>query len=179
MRRGTAQNMGLPQRITSIKWVGRRGMRWHQLMHQLQDLAMHSPPPRALVLHLGSNDLTSVRCGTLRLFMRRDIRAIHNLFPYAKIVVSAMLQRRTWSWGIGGSYTESAIENKRKTLNRFLRRLSISVGGTFIPHEDITSDTTGLYYSDGVHLSDIGNDLLLMCFRYALETWVARRYFAH
>ena len=166
-RRGIVKDLGV-KGVQSIKWVGRRGMRWHQLMHEFQYLTMHAPPPKVLVLHLGANDITTVRCSHLRNCMRGDILLMNETFPETKVVISAMIQRCNWASDID----LKKIENKRKTLNRFLRRLAAYIGGGFVPHEDLRADTLGFYFHDGIHLSDVGNDLFLMGIRDALEKYI-------
>ena len=162
--RHVASNLGIPG-ITSIKWLGIRGMHWDQLMNKIQYLGLHNAAPRAIMLHLGSNDIGSVRCNVLRQVFRRDILALAKMFPTAVLMVSAMLPRMAWS----ASISRDKVEKKRKLLNRFLRRLISYIGGSFITHEEITTDTPGFYFRDGIHLSDVGCDMFLLSCKDSLE----------
>ena len=141
-------------------------MGWQDLRREVQYLAMHNPPPRVLLLHVGSNDLGTVGCSVMRAQFKADILDLHALFPDTTLVVSAMLPRLDWSRSL---IPINKLERKRRLLNRFLRRLALYVGGRFIAHEDITYDCPGLFYSDGVHLSDVGSDLFLLSIRTVLE----------
>ena len=55
---------------------------------------MHNAAPSAIMLHLGSNDIGSVRCNVLLQVFRQDILA--KMFPTAVLLVSAMLPRMAW-----------------------------------------------------------------------------------
>ena len=163
--RGMEEKLGI-QAIQGIKWCGARGMKWRQLSHTIQLLGLHLPCPRAIVIHVGSNDIGSVPCHNLRRVIRRDLFAIHNLFPTAVVIVSALLPRLNWDRSF---ILDDKVEKKRKLLNSFMKRLVSGMGGNFITHEEITADTPGLYRGDGVHLSDVGNDLFLMELNDALD----------
>lgn len=153
--------------IAGISWSGSRGMKWAHLKHTLQYMALHKPSPKAIVIHLGSNDLGTVKSVDLRHAMKDDIFSLFKTFPNTTLIVSALLPRIVWD---RTSIPVDKLEKKRKQLNRFLKRMVEHDNGIFVKHEDITADTVGLYFRDGVHLSDIGNDLLLLGFRDALET---------
>ena len=141
-------------------------MLWSGLMREVQYLALHNPEPKAVLLHVGSNDLGLVKCSVMRHFFRADILQLHTMYPNATICVSAMIPRRDWS---RSPIPVPKLEKKRRLLNRFLRRLVVGIGGRFVAHEDITADTPGLYFRDGVHLSDVGSDLFLWSCRNTLE----------
>lgn len=166
LQRGISRILGVRGVNQNIVWSGHRGMRWDELNRDIQFLAMHNPVPRILIIHLGSNDLGDVRCSVMRRSLRSDILALHDMFPHTRICVSAMLPRIIWS---RSPIPVAKIERKRRLLNRFLRRLVTFIGGRYVAHEDITSDTPGLYFRDGVHLSDVGSDLFLLSFKTLLE----------
>ena len=164
IKRQIANDLGL-KGVSKIRWKGIRGMSWDRLMIEVQYLSLHNSAPRVIIIHLGSNDICTVKCNVLRQNFRSDILAISSLFPSTSIMVSALLSRLTWSV----SYAPKKVEQKRKLLNRFLRRLTVFLGGHFIPHEDIGVDTPGLYYRDGIHLSDVGCDMFLLSVKHFLE----------
>ncbi len=153
--------------ISSITWEGSRGMKWELLMQTIQYLALRESCPKVIFIHLGSNNIGSSSCSYLRAVMKRDILNIVSMFPNAKLVVSAMLPRLVWNRTL---ISVDKIEKKRRYFNRFLRRLVCYLGGQFVSHEEITADTPGLFFGDGVHLSDVGTDLFLMAFKDCLET---------
>jgi len=141
-------------------------MKWSQLRQDIQYMAMYNSAPKVLFIHVGSNDIGSVKCSVLRQSFKSDILAIHELFPSTILCISAMLPRRDWS---RSSIPADKIEKKRKLLNRFLRRQALHFGGRFVAHEEIKSDTKGFYYEDDIHMSDVGNDLFIMALRDTLE----------
>ena len=75
-------NLSLRQ-IKGISWAGSRGMKWSQLKHALQYLALHNPSPKAILIHLGSNDLGSLKSIEMRHAMKEDILSIFETFPDA------------------------------------------------------------------------------------------------
>ena len=158
-------NLGL-SKIAGIRWSGLHRMKWTQLSHTLQFMALHNPTPKAIVLHLGSNDIGTDKSIVLRHAMRQDIISLFETFPDTTLILSALLPRIVWD---KTCTPVVKLEKTRKQLNRFLRRLVVHDGGIFVNHEDITVDTPGLFFRDGVHLSDVGNDLFLLNVTDALE----------
>ena len=118
-------NLGMSA-IQRIKWCGTRGMKWNHLRHKLQYLSLHNESPEVIVLHVGSNDLSSVPVSVLRSVMRTDILFLHDLFPNAKLVISALLPRLNWNVEC---FPVDKLDKKRKLLNRFLKRLVYHLGG--------------------------------------------------
>jgi hypothetical protein len=70
--RQTQESLGV-QGIARITWEGNRGMHREQLMQKIQYLALHESCPKAILIHLGSNDICYSSCGYLRAVMRTDI----------------------------------------------------------------------------------------------------------
>ena len=140
-------------------------MRRARLQHQVQYLSLYHQNPKAILIHLGSNDLTSQKSVEIRHAMKADIISLFKTFTNTKIIVSALLPRLIWRSKI----PIILLEKKRKAINKFVRRLVEHEGGIFIRHDDISVDTPGLYFQDGVHLSDVGNDLFILGITDALE----------
>lgn len=141
-------------------------MKWHQLLPKLQYAALHNAVPKAIVIHVGSNDLANLKGVAIIHNMKEDLINIIQTYTNSTIFVSAMLPRIVWS----STPVPDKMEAKRKFINRVIRRFVMYNGrGVFIDHPEITADTPGLYITDGVHLSDIGSDILMLDIREALQ----------
>lgn len=161
-----ADNLGL-QSIESIQWRGNRGATWNKLLQQVQYLSLYNSTPRAILIHLGSNNIATDKSICIRFQIKQDICWLLETFPHTVILFSAFLPRIKWS---RTNTPYDALERKRKALNRFTRRFLEFRGHKFIRHDDIDVKTLGLYREDGVHMSDIGNDILNLDFKTALES---------
>lgn len=159
------RNLGLSC-VQGIFWAGQGGMKWAQLKTTLQYKLLYNEPPRALVLHVGSNDLGMLKSIELRHAMKDDLLYILSMLQGSVLIVSAILPRLKWD---RTSIPTNKIDKTRRQLNRHLRNLVEHDHGIFVSHEDITADTPGLYAHDGVHLSDVGCDLFLLGISTALE----------
>ena len=103
----------------------------------------------------------------LRNVIKDDMLYLFKLLPSTTLVLSAILPCLNWS---RSEMLIDKFEKKRKLLNRFMRRrLACYLGVFFLAHEDIKSDTPGFYFADGVHLSDVGNDIILLSICEVLE----------
>ncbi len=104
-------------------------MRWNSLKNKIQYTALHNPPPRAVIVHLGSNDIELVKSHELERDMRQDLAFLHSTFPRSRIIVSAALPRLVWS---RSDTPINLIERKRTHLNRCIRRFVINKIGGFL-----------------------------------------------
>ena len=153
--------------VERIKWDGTRGMRWAQLRQRLQHLALFNPAPKVILLHVGGNDLGLTKGVVLRRAIKDDIQSISEMYPNVKLIVSGLVPRMAWP---RSEWPVPKVEKVRKYVNNFTRRLVAHAGGMFIQHADITPETPGFYFRDGVHLSDIGTDLFLFNIKEALTS---------
>ena len=140
-------------------------MKWERLLAEIQYLALHHAPPKAIIIHVGSNDLCDVKCNVMRQVMRKDLLELHSLLPNVKLLTSAMLPRLSWP----AFFPLDKAEKKGKHLNRFLRRITNFLGGDFITHDEINAETPGFYFRDGIHLSDVGCDMFLLAIKESIE----------
>ncbi|XP_060110602.1 vomeronasal type-2 receptor 26-like [Heteronotia binoei] len=136
--------LGLSEWAT-VEWLGRRGLRWAQLLSLLFDNRPCSPP-HLLVIHLGGNDLGLLQGRALSLQAISDLRVIVNRWPGVRIIWSAILPRRRWQ----SAWNPAGIERARRKANRALR-LALEGGlGTFLPHPSINVHNAELYRPDGI-----------------------------
>lgn len=153
-------NLKLPENMT-IGWHCVRGMKWADFHHIVQREALfNGKQPRFILLHLGGNDLESTSLYKLRRVINREIKYLRSLFSDTMIIWCDILQRRVWR-GVGERINQ-IMERKRKRVNGFGRNVVMSSGGRGKCFSvEIDFSTAGFYRNDGVHLSDVGLDMLL------------------
>ena len=64
------------------------------------------------------------------------------------------------------------MNQARARLDRVAIRSVVSLGGAFIKHPQFKASLSQLFDSDGVHLSQLGNDLLLNNMQGAIENFL-------
>lgn len=77
----------------------------------------------------------------------------------AKLVWSQLLPRANWRF----SNNVRAMEKVRRRINRYGASTIIRLGGGYIEHQALVASNLSpeFYDNDGVHLSELGNDLFL------------------
>ena len=114
-------------------------------------------PPQVLGLHLGGNDMGLLTGKALIMQAKADFERIWELWPSTWIVWSDMLPRRTWREG----WFPQGLNRAVKKVNREIRLALMYRRGWVINHPEIFIHRADLYRPDGVHLSDVGNDIFL------------------
>ena len=121
-------------KVQNVKWMGQGGMKWQQLLPKIQYAALRSAAPKAIVVHVGSNDLAYQKGVVLIHNMKDDLNNLVQPFTNSAIFVSAMLPRIVWS----GTQVPDKMEPKRKFINRVIRRFITYNGrGVFIDHRKL------------------------------------------
>ncbi|XP_077779613.1 uncharacterized protein LOC144326732 [Podarcis muralis] len=166
-RCGLAPNLGLPNDVR-VSWFARRGMRWEELMPVLREKVANFGPPDAIVIQLGENDLTSRKSADLLGSIKRDLNALAALCPRTTVFWSSLLKRIEWR----GAQSCLAIERTRKLVNRAVARWVRFMFGRVIRHDRIRIGDQALYRNDGVHLSDLGNDIWLASVSKSIWDWL-------
>ncbi|KAK2917103.1 hypothetical protein Q8A67_001477 [Cirrhinus molitorella] len=160
---GLDRSLGLS---CKVKWEGRGGRLWEQLLPVLRSLRAKAPAPDILIIHLGGNSLC--REGRNRLDflreMKTDLAEVFRIFPRTRLLFSFILPRLHWR----GQTARSAygVERSRRWLNGAISGFLAERQMRCIRHSNI--DLSHLT-RDGVHLSPEGNELLLSNLREALE----------
>lgn len=157
-------NLGLDELKVDIKWCGIRGARWESLVPELNNKTQELPSPEVLIVHLGSNDITSIDTDELIKNMKNGFQKIDEMFPEASIMFSELVSRRKWR---GIPVQEG--ERRRRLVNQTMSEYVWNHGGFVISNSNITNDMLELYREDGVHLSALGDDILLENFTEALK----------
>ncbi|XP_062573884.1 uncharacterized protein LOC134235752 [Saccostrea cucullata] len=147
----------------NIKWHGIRGMRWSSLTETLHS-ATKDIIPNIIIIHLGSNNISFSSPFSLITKMKNDISSYMENFPDTIFIYSELLSRRVW-----GKIAVWEGENKKMIINRELGSFMERRGGKVIFHHEIHWKNRTLFRRDGVHLTEIGNDILLSDFKDALR----------
>ncbi|XP_048735776.2 uncharacterized protein LOC125651238 [Ostrea edulis] len=147
----------------SLWWQGYSGLALMQVVNKLKYLSRFGPQPSAILLHCGGSDLGHTSIRKLRLQTKKVTKFIKTNFPNARIIWSCVLPRIAWKY----SHNRPKMEEARRCLNPFASALNKSEGGV-ISYPDIKPQPTFLH-SDGVHLSKLGNSILLNTLQGGLE----------
>lgn len=140
-------------------------MCWEDLRFELGRLVNVWPQPDAVIIHLGGNDIGQVKTLDLIFSMQNTIKQIKLLFPNVVIIFSEIVQRLRW---LESCYMRP-FEKIRKQINRKVNKfLSYPMGFAF-RHVELEGGLPGLYREDGIHLSEIGLDILNLDFQTCIE----------
>ncbi|KAJ8304403.1 hypothetical protein KUTeg_017986 [Tegillarca granosa] len=169
LSRPVGRNLGLEKYGVQIRWCGIRGMKWSQLLTRIQRDLRNFLCPQYLEILLGSNDLVSRASDVLRWELKLDLLSLSKL-PNTTVVWSCILPRLFWY----GARSQVAIDNVHKRTNREISSHILKLGGRIITQSDLSDKETGCYRFDGIHLSDIGNDIYLNALQGALEKFLIK-----
>lgn len=140
-----------------VIWRGIRGLRWAQVLPEVVAVSRSARGPVIIVLHVGGNDLSSMRVPELITLIRSDLDRIPGFFSKVIIVWSEIIPRAAWFTTQNGA----VIEGARRTINARISRFIRSQGGVVIRHFQLEGDNSHLLRPDGIHLTDIGTDIFL------------------
>ncbi|XP_040181606.1 uncharacterized protein LOC120936645 [Rana temporaria] len=150
-----SSNLSLPPDSFKIFWKGIRGLRWDNLCHHISNLSHSLPYPDILIIHLGGNDIGKYSTLDLIFKIKRDLQHIHLSFPSTKIIFSEMIPRFLWL-----SFPENrSLEKIRRRVNHSIEKFMPILNSFSYRHTELEGGFSGLYRSDGIHLSDIGLDI--------------------
>jgi hypothetical protein len=150
----------------TIRWWGVGGMRWIDFPTSIITLLESERPPHIVVVHLGGNDLAQLQLGQLIQMFRLGFQWLRRHCPNSRIAFSAILPRRAYR----GAVNNQAIDNCRRSCNRYIRRIMREIDGVFIPHPQISFQSAPLFHDDGVHLSPRGDAVFLNTLSDALRS---------
>lgn len=127
----------------------------------------YEDPPNKLVIHIGGNDIGKVRLGYLQYQLKELFVWLSQLMPETALIWSNILPRLQWRY----SNNNVKMEKSRRRLNSTIATHMIKKGGCCIRYPDIQANAQFLD-DDGVHLSKLGNSIMLNTLQGALETFV-------
>ncbi|XP_053258197.1 uncharacterized protein LOC128420587 isoform X1 [Podarcis raffonei] len=159
--------LGLPESF-SVSWVTKCDMKWEEFMPIVMARAALHGPPKALIVQLGENDLGQRSGKDLAVSMMKDFDKLAALFPGLTLIWSEMLVRRHWQ----DFSRPRGINKTRRTINRRVAEKAQLLNGRVIRHPNITYKQEDLFHNDGVHLSDLGNDVWLADLIKGIKDWL-------
>jgi lysophospholipase L1-like esterase len=146
-------------------------MVWDEVLPTIKrQLAKVAYFPDMVIIHCGGNSITKVPKKYLISKIKSDIFTIYEIFGQStSLVWSNVLPRLHWR----SALKFNVIEDIRQNINRTIGREILYLGGHWIKHVEITSDTPGLFRNDGVHLSPIGLDIFNLSLKDAIEAMLS------
>ncbi|XP_061188009.1 uncharacterized protein LOC133196083, partial [Saccostrea echinata] len=155
-----------------IIWHGIRGMVWSQFYPTIQKKLKNNNPPTVLVIYCGGNDIGNPHSTLkgLQMYMKSTIVNISQLMPKTIIVWSHILPRSNWTLCL----SNKDGENWRRRINSALATFVVKKAcGASIKYPDILIRHVSLFRKDGIHLSDLGNDIFVNSVRNALGLFLS------
>lgn len=162
-RQGGGLNLNLEN--TSVLWQGYSGMKLQDLNTRLSTLLTLEDRPEFLIIHCGANNIGQKTTEELLELLSTTLSRICDMFPTTTIVWSSALPRLAWRF----SENVKAMNEIRGRMNREAIKFVTSRGGHYIKYPQFSQKPPTLFDPDGVHLSQLGNDILLNTIKGALQ----------
>lgn len=140
-----------------IWWQGKGGMKWDELIPEIENMLKWHNPPELLVIHCGGNSIGQTSVLDLRDQIRSDLSQIQSMLPATRLIWSQILPRRAWRYNTDSKPLNLAAIR----LNNFAASRCIEMGGEYIKYPELAWYEEDLFLEDKVHLSPIGNDMFL------------------
>lgn len=168
--RATAQNrLHLGAEKGAVQWHGQGGATLHDLPRMVTNRLNYNAPPALAIVHLGTNDLGQRDACRCRIAIDTAIQTLRARMPGTHIAWSGILPRLFYYGSRPGPTSQEAMDGVRKSLNKFAkRRISQMVNTSMIVH-NIDTKEHSLFHRDGIHLSDVGSDMLIDKFESAAK----------
>lgn len=150
--------MGLHDLIGAVvRWISRPGMMWGDVFTCISTQLFHTTPPDMLVIHCGGNSIGALPLLDLRLKMFETISELATILPNTLLVWSEILPRSCWRY----MSSTIAAEKSRIRLNNAIATHVLNLGGAYIKHLELNKYNNQMFSLDGVHLSELGNNVFL------------------
>eukprot|EP00105_Crassostrea_gigas_P006364 XP_011420273.1 PREDICTED: uncharacterized protein LOC105323025 isoform X2 [Crassostrea gigas] len=167
----TTNQLNLGLNHFTINWNGRRGMVWEYLYTTVSSMLIANKQPTILIIHCGGNNIGDPQ-NTLKgiqKFMKLTLSQIADLLPNTLIVWSHILPRSNWRQ----SLSTNEGENSRRRINSAIATFVLKkLNGASIKYPDIQITQKRLFRLDGVHLSDLGNNIYINSLKNAIVQFV-------
>ncbi|XP_071173096.1 uncharacterized protein [Mytilus edulis] len=160
-------NLGLHRIGVKIWWQGYGGMGLKDLESTIKRLMKYEKAPKYLVLHIAGNDLGKTKLGFLRNEIKATLEKVQSYLPNSSIVWSQILPRTNWRH----SKSQDSMMACRIRINSAIASFVLKNGRHYIKYPDILPNSIFLK-EDGVHLTDLGNDIFLNNLQGALEMFI-------
>lgn len=132
-------------------------MNWQELVPRIKYLLRFEQEPDFLIIHCGGNNIGSCKLHNFRRQIKSSLCKVSELLPKAKLIWSQILPRLVWRNG----QNIKSLNRAAVRINNFAGWLCLKSGGGYIKYPEITWNEKGLFNMDGVHLSNMGNELFL------------------
>ncbi|XP_052719751.1 uncharacterized protein LOC128191625 isoform X1 [Crassostrea angulata] len=167
----TTNQLNLGLNHFTINWNGRREMVWGYLYTTVSSMLIANKQPTILIIHCGGNNIGDPQ-NTLKgiqKFMKLTLSQIADLLPNTLIVWSHILPRSNWRQSL--STIEG--ENSRRRINSAIATFVLKkLNGASIKYPDIHITQKRLFRLDGVHLSDLSNNIYINSLKNAIVQFV-------
>lgn len=172
LNRPGGSQLCLDRRGFSIYWRGQGGMSLDNVVYHVEELQKMQGIPDVLLIHCGGNDIG--QGGSLLEIcelVKGTLKFIKQLLPHTLLVWSQILPRYNWR-----SEFDSVDNNRaRLRINRAAAHTTLKdLGGCYLTYPEISLNTPEMFLGDGVHLSDLGNNVFLNYIQGAIETFTSR-----
>jgi len=108
-----------------ILWAGMSGMHWFNMVSLVHAMFNAYGIPRALIMHVGGNDIGAWSTKELLYRMKFALYVIKNMLPGCTLIFSSILPRSSWRYSLNGE----AMERSRNRVNRGVRSYLVKIGG--------------------------------------------------
>ena len=141
-------------------------MSWYSMVSLVHAMVNGFGVPRALLLHVGANDIGAWSTKELIYHMKFALFIIKRMLPGCALIYSCMLPRYGVIQPIIMRWEES-INCKHRCPNIFTQ-----YWGLCIEHLDLDGGHTALFAANGIHLSFLGNDIFINANQGAMEQFL-------
>ena len=155
-------NLGLHQ--VEVMWIGEGGMHVDTLSRKLESYLGKHAAPDVLIIHCGSNDLTSTKNSDIISHIVAAIDELHLTAPNCLVLYSDILPRRRYL----GAHNPKQVDLKRKCINRHMKSYVQYPYGISHPQFTYKSSSLILGFPDWVHLTSKGYQIFIQNLSQAL-----------
>jgi len=146
-------HLGLPANA-HVWWQGYGGMKLNGLIPKIKLLmAVNKTKPDIIIVHVGGNDIGRRPILDVMREYKQTLDELFTLLPGVKVGGSQIMPRTAWRY----STDLAAMSKSRRRLNAYFKNLILNQGGFYV-HHNISQEHLA---PDGVHLTPIGNDILI------------------
>ncbi|CAH2225713.1 hypothetical protein XELAEV_18005938mg, partial [Pelobates cultripes] len=160
VRRNETQ-LGFLLETVELQWFGFRGFSWQSISGEIFRRVSGGASPDIILIHGGGNDLGLIPQRELIRRMQRDLDRLRELVPGVVVVWSEMVPRFNWRHARDSAAVARCRGKVNKAMSVFVRRS----GGVAVRHWELEGMLPGYFRKDGVHLSEVGCDLLNLGFQ--------------
>ena len=138
-----------------------------QIKKQIVTMLQYEDPPNYIFLHVSANNSSHSKICHIRNQLKMTINWIHNKLPNTIIIWSQILLRFCWRY----SSNLIAMEKCRYRLNNSIASYVLRLGGRYMRCPEINA-TDIFLQNDGVHLTNMANELFLNSVQGGLEMFI-------